>query len=228
MFLVMFIGEIFLTSVSYVVKNLIDMIYLVSIGQGSVERLYFFVALMALMGLIGNSLFRVSGYIGIIIFPHIRRDIRVDFFSYLHAHAHRYFSNHFGGALTNKITTVGQAINDITGTIAWDITPSLVNIFFSLILLAFASPAISAITFIIIIAYLLVFYPSLKKVRKLSAITSEARSASTGKIADVISNIWNLQSNARGRYEEQYLMNTFEYEAAKARTSWRYMENIRT
>ena len=50
---------------------------------------------------------------------------------------------------------------------------------------------------------------------------------STGKIADVISNIWNLQSHARGKHEEVYLIETLEDEARKHVTAWGYMERIR-
>lgn len=91
-----FVGELFLTGVSYVVKTIIDTIYQVQSGRGSVYSLYLLSGMIAGMGLLGNLAYRMSGHIAKSFFPYIRRDIRVDFFTYLHAHTHRYFSNHFG------------------------------------------------------------------------------------------------------------------------------------
>lgn len=205
-------GEICATGNSYLVKSIVDTLTRVSTGQADIITLYILVGAVPLLGLLANIGYRISGYTAVGFFPYIRRDVRVDFFSYLHTHTHRYFSNHFGGALTNKITTAGRACDDILGTVSWDIIPSMVNIILSLVLLFLANTIIGWVTLLIIIVYMAIFYPFLKRVRKLSAITSEARSASVGKIADVITNIWNLQSHARAQYEERHLVEVFEEE----------------
>lgn len=90
------VGEGLLTGVSYVVKTIIDSIYQVRSGQNSIGSLYILSGIVAGMGLVGNLAYRMSGQLARSFFPYIKRDIRVDFFTYLHAHAHRYFSNHFG------------------------------------------------------------------------------------------------------------------------------------
>lgn len=118
LFLSVLIGEMFLTGVSYVIKSIIDTVSQIQSGHSSIASLYMLVGMVALMGLAGNLAYRVSARIEISFFLYMRRDVRVDFFSYLHAHTHRYFSNHFGGALTNKITTVGRSLDDILGMIA--------------------------------------------------------------------------------------------------------------
>lgn len=221
------VAETFLTGVSYIIKSIVDTVAQIQSGHSSIASLYMLVGMVAMMGLVGNLTYRVSGKTGKDFFPYMRRDVRVDFFTYLHAHAHRYFSNHFGGALTNKITVVGRSCDDILGMLAWDILPSIINVCLSLVFLFLANALIGVATLGIIIVYGLIFYPFLKKYKKLATVSSDAKSASTGKIADVISNIWNLQSHARGKYEESYLVGVFEDEAHKNITSWGYMERIR-
>lgn len=94
-FLAVMIGDALLTMIPYFVKNIIDLINLVGKNQASTNTLYLLVCIVASMSLAGNLFFRVSGYFAKSYFPCIRRDVRVDFFTYLHSHAHRYFSNHF-------------------------------------------------------------------------------------------------------------------------------------
>lgn len=221
------VGEIFVTGVSYVVKIVIDTISQVQAGERSIDSLYALALGVSGLGFMANLAYRTSGFTAMSFFLDIRRDVRVDFFAYLHAHAHRYFSNHFGGALTNKITTVGRSLDDILGTLAWDILPSFVNIIISLGFLFISNVLIGSITLAIVVVYLVAFYPFLKKFRQMYVLASEAKSASTGKIADVITNIWNLQSHARGDYEESHLVGVFEDESTKGLASWRYMEFIR-
>lgn len=129
--------------------------------------------------------------------------------------------------MTNKITTVARSYDDILSTVSWDILPSTVNILLSLTFLFLSSTIVGFVTLGIIIVYAAIFYPFLKKARSLSVISSDAQSVSTGKISDVITNIWNLQSHARGKYEESYLVKVFEDEAGKRLASWSYMERIR-
>lgn len=73
----------------------------------------------------------------------------------------------------------------------------MVNIGISLILLSLSSGIIAGITAVVIVLFAFAFFPFLKKSRKLNQIYSDSRSVSTGKIADVITNIWNLQSHAK-------------------------------
>lgn len=139
LFLTVLVGEALLTGVSYIIKNIIDTVAQIQSGHSSIHSLYILVGMVALMGLFGNLAYRVNGHVAKSFFPYMKRDVRVDFFTYLHAHAHRYFSNHFGGALTNKITVVGGSSGDMLGMISWDILPSAVNILLSLVFLFMAN-----------------------------------------------------------------------------------------
>ena len=225
--LAVFFGEICATATSYITKSIVDTIANITSGSAPISSAYWLVIITPIISLVANFCYRVSGFTATTFFPSVRRDVRVDFFSYLHSHTHRYFSNHFGGALTNKITTVGRSCEDMLGLITWDLLPSVINILFSLILLFLSSLIVGGVTLGIIILYMAVFYPFLGRARKLFMVTADARSASTGKIADVITNIWNLQSHARGEYEENRLVESFNDEGMKHQRGWRYMECIR-
>lgn len=98
----------------------------------------------------------------------------------------------------------------------------------SLTLLGIANWTIALVTIILITVFSIALFPFFKQARVYNVETSNARSYSTGKIADVITNIWNLQSYARSQFEEQHLAEVFEEEAQKHQTSWFYMEMIRT
>lgn len=128
-----------MTGVSYIIKSIIDTVAQIQSGHSSIRSLYILVGVLALMGLFGNLAYRLSAAVARSFFPYMRRDVRVDFFTYLHAHAHRYFSNHFGGALTNKITVVGRSCDEVLGMIAWEILPAVVNTILSLVFLFLAN-----------------------------------------------------------------------------------------
>lgn len=77
------------------IKKIIDVLTQIQSGNSTINNAYVFVSGLGIIMLLGNFSYRMTGQIGLRYFPFIRRDIRVDFFSYLHKHSHRYFSNHF-------------------------------------------------------------------------------------------------------------------------------------
>ncbi|HRI36356.1 MAG TPA: hypothetical protein PK765_04790 [bacterium] len=53
-------------------------------------------------------LWRITTWLGVRSQPHISREARLMLFDYARRHSHRYWNDHFAGALANKISTAGR------------------------------------------------------------------------------------------------------------------------
>ena len=65
-----------------------------------------------------------------------------------------------------------------------------------------------------------------RRVREYGKIYADARSVSTGKLVDTITNIWNVKTHSRTLFEEQYLSGYFDEEAGANKRMSNYSEYL--
>ena len=103
-FVLVFLAEILNIMIFYVSAQLIDNFTLATSLPEQKEVLYFWGGLFLLVSA-GNMLFyRISGFTAIGWIIKFHKDGYQELFEYLTKHSHDYFSNRFGGALSNKIS----------------------------------------------------------------------------------------------------------------------------
>src|SRR5690606_32011246 len=101
-------------AVQYGMKLLVD-----SMAQGSADRsaanVWFPLGLFIGLIVVENVFWRLGGWLGCRTVVASVVDLRVDLFKHLTGHPMRYFTEHFAGALGNRISALGQAAGAIYG-----------------------------------------------------------------------------------------------------------------
>lgn len=215
--------------IPYAVKKLIDVHTLEKIDPNLSLFEQYKDPLILFIGLSLGILFfsRASGAMLVMVGPSLRRRVRVDLYHYLQYHSQRFFSSHFSGSLSNRISEVSMSVNHALWTILFDFWPVLVTFSFSLYLLWGAHSGIGMFLGGWILFYVLVSYLLAQKSREYSKNYAEARSTVSGKIVDAVTNIMNTKLFTRLDYERKHLHSYLDYEVNMARKTFWFMERMR-
>jgi ATP-binding cassette subfamily B protein len=163
----------------------------------------------------------------IYIRPQQKRRITADLFAYLQKHSHRYFSEHFAGSLSQRISEAGVGVLEISWMLMVEFLPIMVTLVGALILMSLASLWLGASLLAWTLVYVGLSYVLARRAQVFANRHAEARSVTSGKIVDAVTNLNNIRYFARGDYEQAYLKRFMNSEVAAARRSFLYMERIR-
>ncbi len=177
---------------------------------------------------VGEVVFgRASGLLLTILHPIHRQHIVRSLYAYLQHHSHRYFSSSFAGALAHRI---GETALGVTQTMQMLITEFMsVGIIFtvSTILLSRASSQLAALVGTWAILFVSISFWLATRCRPHAINAAAARSETTGKIVDSVTNITNSRLFARLGFERRYLNDQLRRELKEVRKSNWYSERVR-
>lgn len=203
-------------AVEYAQKNAVDIWLHVE------EPLWLFAGLN-----LGVLLFaRASGTLLVITGPNVRRHIRKDLFSYLQHHSQRYFMSHFAGSLANRISEVSTSVTFCMWNILFDFWPLIITSTVSLYLLNGVNTQLALVLGIWVSLYIIISFLLARRCRRYARDFAAARSNTSGKIVDSVTNIMNSKLFARRDYEREYLVKYLNAEVKAARKNFWYMERI--
>lgn len=215
--------------IPYAIKKLIDTNTLsgldpnLSVFSQYREPLTFFISLS-----VGILLFsRSSGAILVTVGPLLRRKVRGDLYHYLQYHSQRFFSSHFAGSLSNRISEVAMSVNHTTWTILFDFWPTFVIFSFSLYLLFSAHVGIGIFLGGWIIFYITISYILALRCREYAKNAAAARSTVSGKIVDAVTNIMNTKLFTHLDFERKHLGDYLTLELQMQRKTFWFMEKMR-
>ncbi|PBQ10185.1 ABC transporter ATP-binding protein [Pseudomonas syringae] len=161
------------------------------------------------------------------VLPLQRRTVTHAVFAYLQQHSHRFISNEFAGALTHRVFEIALGVNQTLSILLFDLIPLLVTLTLATVLLWTASPLLAMFMAGWSIVFIAVCYVLARRSHPLAQRYSAARSTSTGKVVDAVSNLANIRLFARHAFEHSYLGKFLDKEVAAAYQSLWYMEKIR-
>jgi ATP-binding cassette subfamily B protein len=161
------------------------------------------------------------------VLPQQRRTVTHAVFAYLQQHSHRFVSSEFAGALAHRVSEVALGVNQTLSILLFDLIPLVVTLSLATLLLWTASSLLAAFMFGWSVLFILVCYHLAKRSHPLAQQYSSARSTSTGKVVDAVTNLTNIRLFARHSYEHGYLGDFLEREVGAAYRSFGYMEKIR-
>lgn len=210
--------------VQYAMKLLVD-------AMDSAERttasvwwpLYLFLGLITLE----NILWRLGGWQGSRAIVASGVDIRLDLFVHLTGHSMRYFNQHFSGALGNRITSTAAATGELFSTIFWRILPPITDFLGAILVLTAIrwEMSVALMLSVLIVAGLLIGFGI--RGRRIHDNYAERASSASGKMLDVVSNVWTVKAFAASRREKRRLAKELNKEATAHRRSWMYIELAR-
>jgi ATP-binding cassette subfamily B protein len=161
------------------------------------------------------------------VLPQQRRTVTHAVYAYLQQHSHRFVSSEFAGALAHRVAEVALGVNQTLSILLFDLIPLIVTLTLATALLWTASGLLAAFMFGWSVLFIVVCYHLAKRSHPLAQQYSAARSTSTGKVVDAVSNLTNIRLFARHSYEHDYLGDYLEREVGAAYRSFGYMERIR-
>ena len=186
-------------------------------------------ALGLLFGLAVAQMLCARGATLCMIMVRPQQKIRIvrDLFAYLQRHSARYFGEHFAGSLAHRIGEGSIGLLEITWSLVVEMLPILVVLVTSLVLLTLASPWLGLGLLLWVVAYSLLAFVLSRKAQVLAADHAQARSVTTGKIVDAVSNLASIRLFARQHFELDYLTRYQTQEKQAAQRSFFYQEKIR-
>lgn len=161
------------------------------------------------------------------VLPLQRRTVTHVVYAYLQQHSHRFISNEFAGALAHRVSEVALGVNQTLSILLFDLIPLLVTLSLATVLLWTASPLMAVFMAGWSLVFIGVCYWLARRSHPLAQQYSAARSTSSGKVVDAVSNLANIRLFARHAFEHTYLGTFLDKEVAAAYRSLGYMEKIR-
>jgi ATP-binding cassette subfamily B protein len=187
------------------------------------------IALAVFASVIGieQVLWRLGGLAGSRAWVAVGVDMRLDLFSYLSGHAHRYFQDHFAGALANRISTTASAAQAIEAALAWNITPPCAAILCAIgVLVTVQWPIAAVLTVAVaVIAGGLIHFG--RRGQPLHQAYADHLSATGGELVDLVSNAWLVKAFSTVGRERMRLASHLGVEAQAHRESLVYLERLR-
>jgi ATP-binding cassette, subfamily B, bacterial len=184
--------------------------------------------LLFLLLSIGEVLFgRLGGTLQIIMGPRQRQVVTRTLYAYLQQHSHRYFSNNFAGALAHRISETSMGVNQTLWAVIFDFWPIAIVFSVSIVLLYGAHPQLAAFVACWAAGFVALSYWLAMRCRPYAVGAAAARSETTGKVVDSVSNLTSAKLFSRLAYERETLDHQLEQEMRAIRKSNWYSERVR-
>lgn len=169
---------------------------------------------------------RIAGFCRVHVAPLQRTRVTAQLFAYLQHHSQRYIGSNFAGSLANRISETSMGVNMTLWALIFDVMPVIVTMSVAVIILATASPLLALFTLGWSIAFVLCSYLLARRSQPYSRSFSAARSETTGRVVDAVSNLTAVRLFARIGYERSHLQQFLGREVRAARQAWGFNEKI--
>ncbi|RJF86347.1 ABC transporter ATP-binding protein [Oleomonas cavernae] len=169
---------------------------------------------------------RLAGSCRIYVAPRIRITVTKDVFAYLQYHSHRFINNNFAGALAHKISEMSHGVSMALSVAIFDFLPILVKLAVSSALLSFVSGELALFVLVWSVIFLSVSFRLARKAQFYARLHSTARSETTGKLVDSVTNLSSVRLFSRLGFEQDYINGFLNIEIKTGTRSMGYMEKI--
>jgi len=170
---------------------------------------------------------RASGALLVLTGPSLRRRIRKQLFSYLQHHSQHYFMSNFAGSLANRVSEISTSVTFCIWNVLFDFWPLIITSTISLYLLFTVNLDLALVLALWLALYISVSFLLALRCRFYARQYAAARSMTSGKIVDSVTNIMNSKLFARRDYEREYLTEYLDSEVTAARRTLWFMERMR-
>jgi ATP-binding cassette subfamily B protein len=185
--------------------------------------LWLFIALS-----IGEVVFsRAGGACQIYIGPRQRQSVTRAMYAYLQHHSHRFLSNDFAGSLAHKISEAATGYSQTVWTIIFDFYPMLIVFGVAIFMLGHAHRGLAEFVSLWAFCFVLASFWLATRTRPFAVAASAARSETTGRVVDAVTNLTSTRLFARLGYEREYLDTQLKKELSAVMKSVSYSEGVR-
>lgn len=165
-------------------------------------------------------LFRVGGFVLNRFESAIIARLKQISFNYIIDHSYSFFTNTFTGSIVQRVNRFARAFENLTDTMIFSVLPLVVNIGGVLYVVYKEKPLMGHIMLAWVIVTLTVNYFFSMWKFKFDLRSAEADSATTGLLADVLSNHNAVSSFAASQIEEESFKKSSNHQAKLMKISW--------
>lgn len=177
----------------YIISRILEQLQSGSITLSGSWTLVFLYILTQLWGeLIG---WRINLYLVWTFETAAQRDLYKRIFAKLSSHSMNFHANRFGGSLVSQTSKLVGSFERFWDTIIFQLVPSITSIVAAIVILGFIFWQYALILFIIAIIFILVVFFGSLHMAVLNKDESQASTAVTGYVADVVTNILTVKSH---------------------------------
>jgi len=187
---------------------------------------YTILTLIFILGLSRWIFRRGMGFLNSYFQANVMAGLREQSFSYMIGHSRTFFSNNFGGSLTQKINKYARAFEKIMDRMVNDGLPLLVRSLGTVIAVYTLFPKYSYILLVFCIVFLLTALIYTRFKLKYDVIAALADTKTTGSIADSISNHSSIQLFAGNDYEKEKVGGVIQKQKRATLTNWFLWEGL--
>jgi len=177
---------------------------------------------------VGEVVFsRAGGACQIYVGPRQRQTVTRAMYSYLQHHSHRFLSNDFAGALAHKISETSMGYSQTIWTLIFDFYPMVIVFGVAIFMLGRAHAGLAEFVAIWAVCFVSASFFLATRTRPFAVAAAAARSDTTGKVVDSVTNLTSTRLFARLGYEREYLNGQLKKELRAVMRSNSYSERVR-
>ncbi|MGH8140398.1 MAG: ABC transporter ATP-binding protein [Steroidobacteraceae bacterium] len=177
---------------------------------------------------VGEVIFsRAGGTCQIIIGPRQRQTVTRALYAYLQHHSHRYLSNDFAGSLAHRISETSMGVSQTLWTVIFDFWPMAIVFGVAIAMLSHANDGIAEFVATWAACFIGVSFWLATRTRPFAVGAAAARSETTGKVVDAVTNLTSARLFARLGFERDYLDTQLRKELRAVRKSSWSSERVR-
>ena len=170
---------------------------------------------------------RAAGALQLRLAPIQRQAALRALYAWLQGHSHRYLHSHFAGAIAHRIGETSLAVNQILWSVLFDLTPVVVTLTLSTVLLMRAHLSLGILVGLWSLAFLAASWWLARRSQPHALAAAAARSETTGVLVDSVTHLSSAQVFARLAHERAVLDQALARELVAIRQANRHTERIR-
>lgn len=170
---------------------------------------------------------RLAGAVQIRLGPRQRQNVTRQIYHYLQYHSHRYFSNHFAGALAHRISETSLGVTQTLWSLIAEFWPIAITLSVSVVLLFQAHVQLGLFSLTWALLFVGLSYWLARRCQPYALKAAAARSDTTGAVVDSVTNLTSARLFARLDFEREILEQHLTTELKAIRLSNGYAERVR-
>lgn len=148
---------------------------------------------------------RLYEYLYLKVFPPLEADIVHSLFAYTEAHSHRFFQEHFSGAVANRVIEMGENVCKILALVVEQFGRKFFTVLFTFLTMYYVHPQLGLVFFCWMIIFMGLNLMMSPKINEYSAEFARSKTRVFGLLVDSVTNILNVKLFARNEYESNYI-----------------------
>jgi ATP-binding cassette subfamily B protein len=170
---------------------------------------------------------RAAGFCQVTVGPRQRHAVTRALYAYLQHHSHRYMHNDFAGALAHRISETSLGVSQTVWAVIFDFWPMAIVFVVATMVLWSAYPGLAVFVGVWAVCFVGLSWFLATRARPFAVTAAAARSDTTGKVVDAVTNLTNTRLFARLGFERRYLDRQLKHELVTIKRSNHYSERVR-